>query len=56
MPSIENDTTAVTQFFHMLDYVKMVKGGVITRDGMEDLTRYSSCMDQEKRYLLLQKL
>ena len=48
MPSIENDTTAVTQFFHMLDYVKMVKGGVITRDGMEDLTRYSSCMDQEK--------
>lgn len=48
MPSIENDITTVTQFFHMLDYVKMVKGGVITKEGMEDLTRYSSCMDQEK--------
>ena len=48
MPSIENDITAVTQFFHMLDYVKMVKGGVITKEGLEDLTRYSSCMDQEK--------
>ena len=46
--TFEKDITAVTQFFHMLDYVKMVKGGVITRDGMEDLTRYSSCMDQEK--------
>ncbi len=48
MPSIENDIKAITQFFHMLDYVKMVKGGVITADGLEDLTLYSSCMDQEK--------
>ena len=48
MPSIENDIKAITQFFHMLDYVKMVKGGVITPDGLEDLTLYSSCMDQEK--------
>lgn len=48
MPSIENDITAVTQFFHMLDYVKMVKGGVITQEGLQDLTLYSSCMDLEK--------
>ena len=48
MPSIEDDTTAVTQFLHMLDYVIMVKGGVITKEGLEDITRYSSCMDQER--------
>lgn len=48
MPSIESDIKAITQFFHMLDYVKMVKGGVITADGLEDLTTYSSCMDQQK--------
>ena len=47
-PIIENDINAVTQFFHMLDYVKMVRGGVMTREGLEDLTLYSSCMDQEK--------
>lgn len=47
MPSIENDSKAVSQFFHMLDYVKMVKGGVITEEGLEDFTMYSSCMDQE---------
>ena len=47
MPNIEDNITAITQFFHMLDYVKMVKGGVITEDGLEDLTLYSSCMDQE---------
>ncbi len=47
MPEIDNDINAVTQFFHMLDYVKMVKGGVITKEGLEDLTLYSSCMDQK---------
>ena len=47
MPEIENNIEAVTQFFHMLDYVNMVKGGVIIQEGLEDLTLYSSCMDQE---------
>lgn len=47
-PLIDDNISAITQFFHMLDYVKMVKGGVVAQDGMEDLTRYSSCMDQEK--------
>ncbi|WP_294187206.1 choloylglycine hydrolase [uncultured Clostridium sp.] len=47
MPEINNDINAVTQFFHMLDYVKMVKGGVITPEGLEDLTLYSSCMNLE---------
>ena len=44
---MENDIQTITQFFHMLDYVKMVKGGVITAEGFEDLTLYASCMDQE---------
>ena len=47
MPEINNDINSVTQFFHMLDYVKMVKGGVITDEGLEDLTLYSSCMNLE---------
>ena len=47
MPEINNDINSVTQFFHMLDYVKMVKGGVITEEGLEDLTLYSSCMNLE---------
>ncbi len=45
LPEIENDEEAISQFFHMLDYVAMVKGGVITEDELEDLTLYSSCMD-----------
>lgn len=48
MPKVEGDIEAITQFFHMLDYVKMVKGGVLTDEGLEDLTTYSSCMDLEK--------
>lgn len=48
MPAIEDDMSAISQFFHMLDYVAMVKGAVITEEGKEDSTIYSSCMDQEK--------
>lgn len=48
MPKLEDEMSAITQYFHMLDYVKMVKGGVMTQDGMQDLTLYSSCMDQQK--------
>ena len=48
MPKIEGDVQAITQFFHMLDYVKMVKGGVLTDEGLNDFTLYSSCMDQEQ--------
>ena len=48
MPKIEGDVQAITQFFHMLDYVKMVKGGVLTDEGLHDYTLYSSCMDQEQ--------
>lgn len=47
MPELKDDEASVTQFFNMLDYVKMVKGGVITQDGLEDLTTYTACMDQQ---------
>lgn len=50
MPDIEDDLSAVTQCFHMLDYVKMVKAGVIT-EGLEEKTTYSACMDQENGIL-----
>lgn len=46
MPILEDDISAVTQCINMLDYVKMVKAGVIS-DGKEEKTRYSACMDQE---------
>ncbi|MGG7078513.1 choloylglycine hydrolase [Clostridium sardiniense] len=48
MPDMKDDEAAITQFFNMLDYVKMVKGGIITEDGLEDLTTYTACMNQEK--------
>jgi choloylglycine hydrolase len=44
-PDIKNDNEAISQFFNMLDYVKMVRGGVMTQDGIEDFTLYSSCMN-----------
>ena len=48
MPPQNNEHDAVTQFFHMLDYVKMVKGGIITDTGILDFTTYSSCMNLER--------
>lgn len=46
LPHIK-ECEAVHQLFNMLDYVKMVKGGIITESGKWDITRYSSCMDLE---------
>ncbi len=47
-PEISAGEKAVAQFFNMLDYVKMVRSGVTTQDGLEDMTLYSSCMDLKK--------
>lgn len=33
----------VSQFFHILDQVSMVRGAVVTREGRCDITRYSCC-------------
>ena len=39
----------VTQFFHLLDAVSMVRGTVITPEGRCDETTYSCCYDAKER-------
>lgn len=47
----ESRDAQVTQFFHIMDAVSMVRGSVITPEGRCDETTYSCCMDtQEKVY------
>lgn len=46
MEDIEND--GIIEFFHILNNVAMVKGSVITKDGKDEITQYSSCMNLEK--------
>lgn len=47
-PLMDTEETALSEFFNMLNYVSMVKGGAMAADGMEDFTLYSSCMNQQK--------
>lgn len=44
----EDEISAVTEFFHLLSSVAMIKGSVTTNEGKDDLTLYTSCMCQEK--------
>ena len=48
--SVNNDDeeSSVTQFFHILDSVAMVKGSVITENNNYDITIYSSCINTTK--------
>ena len=48
--SVECNTEdeAISQFFHILDSVSMIKGTVITRENKLDLTTYSSCINASK--------
>ena len=39
----------VSEFFHILDSVAMVKGAVITNQGKNDITLYSCCINLSKR-------
>lgn len=48
LPAINSSEEAVSQCMHMLEYVSMVRGCVLTAAGREDLTLYSSCMDLER--------
>ncbi len=41
----QKDEEAVTQLFHILDAVSMVRGCVITAEGKYDITTYSCCID-----------
>lgn len=44
----ENEEQSISQFFHILDLVSMLKGSVITKDDKLDMTTYSSCINVEK--------
>ena len=45
----ENDEmSSITQFFHILDSVSMVKGSTITKEGKCDITTYSCCINTSK--------
>lgn len=45
---LENIEEGIAEFFHILANVAMVGGTVITPDGKNDITLYTSCMWQEK--------
>lgn len=42
------EESSVTQFFHILDSVSMVRGTVITEDLKNDITTYSCCINTTK--------
>ncbi len=44
----DDEESSVTQFFHILDSVAMIKGSVITKENNYDITTYSSCMNTTK--------
>ena len=41
----KDEFSTVTQFFHILDAVAMVRGSVVTDENRTDITRYSCCID-----------
>lgn len=43
-----NDEESISQFFHILDSVSMIKGTVITDKDNLDMTTYSSCINASK--------
>ena len=42
-----DEASSVSQFFHILDGVTMVRGTVITEEGKYDLTTYSCCVNAQ---------
>lgn len=40
-----DEESSVTLFFHLLDSVSMIRGTTLTKDGAEDQTHYSCCMN-----------
>lgn len=41
----EDEESSVTQFFHILDSVSIVRGTALTKAGLDDLTNYSCCIN-----------
>ena len=48
MPKVENEELAIGEFFHILNNVKMVRGSVVTPEGKNDITQYTTCMSLDK--------
>ena len=44
----EGEEGSVSEFFHILDAVASVRGSVITAEGKDDITTYSSCINGDK--------
>ena len=44
----EDDESSISQFFHILDSVSMIKGSVITKENLYDMTTYFSCINASK--------
>ena len=47
-PERETEDEQVSQFFHLLDSVAMVRGSVVTEEGRFDITTYSCCISVQK--------
>ncbi len=46
--SEETEFGSITQFFHILNSVYQVRGSVLTSEGKQEITQYSSCMNTDK--------
>ena len=46
--SEKDEAANVSQFFHILDSVAMVRGAVITENGTADITQYSCCVNADR--------
>lgn len=44
----QDELTNITQFFHILDAVSMVRGAVLTEDEKWDITTYSCCVNADR--------
>ena len=44
----KSEEETISQFFHILDSVAIIKGTVLTKENKEDLTIYSSCINASK--------
>lgn len=44
----DDEAGSVTQFFHILDAVSVVKGTTLTKAGLDELTLYSCCINTTK--------
>lgn len=43
-----DEESSVTQFFHIMDSVAMVQGATVTKEGKNDITTYSCCINTSK--------